>query len=77
MSEPKPAVDANAAYSRLLNAADRLFLAVEELEHHGGIAAVAAGWTPAKLDKTAAVLKSARAALDGQVAALKALRRRG
>src|SRR4051794_11227128 len=75
MSEPKPAPDAAAAWSRLVTAADRVFLASEELDQHGGIGAVAGGWTPARIEKAAASLQSARDALDGQIAALKALKK--
>ena len=76
MSEPNPAVDARAAYSRLVQFADKLFLASEELEHLGGVSAVAVGWTPSQLEKAAAVLKSARDALTTPLDDLQALKQR-
>ncbi len=76
MSEPNPAVDALAAYSRLVQFADKLFLATEELDGFGGIAAVAGGWSPAKQEKVAAMLKSARDALNAQLNQLQGLKQR-
>jgi len=76
MSEPKPPANAQGAYARLITYADRIFLAVEELEQHGGMKAVGHSWTAAKLAKTAAVLKSARDALEGPLREIKELGRR-
>jgi hypothetical protein len=73
MTEPTP--DPQAAYSRIVNAADKLFTAVADLEAAGGMARLAAGWTPKARDRAAVVLKSSRDALDGQLATLKALNR--
>jgi hypothetical protein len=76
VSEPKPPADAQGAYARLVTYADRIFLAVEELEQYGGMKAVGSGWTAAKLGKAAAVLRSARDALEVPLREIKELSRR-
>jgi hypothetical protein len=71
---PDPPLDPNAVHSRVLTHADRLFEALEDLGAAGGLAALASRLKPASVERTAKVLRSARAAIDAQLAGLKATR---
>ena len=67
------AVDRKAlegAWQRLYGAASRTWEAAAVLEDAGGLAALAATWTPGRRERAAQALRSARAVLDAQLAAL-------
>jgi hypothetical protein len=61
----------NAINSRILTHADRLFEALEDLEVAGGMPALAKVMKPSTVERTVKVLKSARASIDAQLAAMK------
>ena len=72
---PDPAVAWNKAQGYL----DKLFDALHDLEEGGGVieAARIGGWKPSKLDKAADALKATRAAIDAELARLRASRCQG
>ncbi len=74
MAETK-ATDLQAIHSRSLQAADKLFEALTDLEAAGGMAALATVLKPKALERTSAVLRSTRAALDSQLKAARVARR--
>lgn len=73
---PEPPPDPHSAHSRVLQFADKLFVALADLEAAGGMSRLASELKPAAVDRTAQALKSTRQAIDDQLAALKASRRR-
>lgn len=66
MAETKT-TDLQAIHSRALQAADKLFEALTDLEAAGGMEALATVLKPKALERTSSVLRSARAALDAQL----------
>src|SRR3954447_8976713 len=65
---------AEAAWSRALLYADRLFDALEELDELRGGGAVVAGWKTGTLDKAIASLEAARVGIEAPLAKLRARR---
>jgi hypothetical protein len=51
--------------------AEKLILALDELDDAGGLRRLAAGWKPSAREKAKSVLSEARKALDGAQAQLK------
>jgi hypothetical protein len=73
---PELPPDLNTAHSRVLQYADKLFAALADLEAAGGMKGLASGLKPAAVERTAQALKSTRQAIDDQLAAFKAAKRR-
>jgi len=73
---PEPLPDLHSAHSRVLQFADKLFTALAYLEAAGGLPRLASELKPAAVDRTAQAMKSTRQAIDDQLAALKAIKRR-
>ncbi len=72
---PEPPPDLHSAHSRALQFADKLFAALEDLQAAGGLARLA-GENPKSAERAAQVLKSARQAIDEELASYKASRRK-
>ncbi len=72
---PEPPPDLQAAHTRVVQFADKLFAALEDLRAAGGLARLAAGNSKAA-ERAAQVLKSARGMIDGELAGDQAARRK-
>jgi hypothetical protein len=69
---PEMPTDPQHAFSRTINHADKLAASLEALAAAGGLEALAGEMRPGSIDRLVATLKEIRAAIDGQLAGLKA-----
>jgi hypothetical protein len=69
---PETPNDPQQAFSRTINHADKLAASLAELDAAGGLKALAGEMRPGSIDRLASALREIRAAIDGQLAGLKA-----
>jgi hypothetical protein len=68
---PTPNPKAEAAWQRLQGYLEKTWQAIDEIDDAGGIAALAAGWTPKARDRALRSMAQTRTALDAAYQALK------
>jgi hypothetical protein len=67
----EPAPQLSAIHSRIQNHAGKLYEALDDLEEAGGVKALRGLMKPSSVEKTVALLRAVRAAVDGTIAGVK------
>jgi hypothetical protein len=71
VSMPELSSEQQQAFNRVIQYSDKLFEALEDLEAHGGLKALARVIRPGSIEKATTALKGVRQAIDDQLTGLK------